>query len=99
MRTSKKLLRALALASFLLPVLTQGCGDDLTAYRCFTWPQASGDDPNVCPGDERASDIIARDNPNPFTIVSDGLLDDGRCCYEVEEESSSGCNGSLHPGW
>ncbi|HVK68435.1 MAG TPA: hypothetical protein VM694_28450 [Polyangium sp.] len=99
MHTSKNLLRGLVLALFVVPVFTQGCGDDLTTYRCFAWPDAPSDDPNKCPGIERASDLIGRDNPNDFTILGEGQLEDGRCCYEVEESSSSGCNGSLHPGW
>ncbi|MDC0741009.1 hypothetical protein [Polyangium mundeleinium] len=99
MHTSKNLQRALVLALFVVPVAIQGCGDDLTTYRCFPWPDAPGDDPNTCPPTTRARDIIGRDNPNDFTILGEGLLENEQCCYEVEEFSSSGCNGSLHPGW
>ncbi|MDI1435144.1 hypothetical protein [Polyangium sorediatum] len=98
MRTSKNLLRAFMLALFVVPITTQGCGDDLTTYRCFAWPDTPGDDPNTCPPITRATEIISRETPSDFTILGEGLLENGRCCYEVEE-ASSGCNGSLHPGW
>ncbi|MDI1482046.1 hypothetical protein [Polyangium sp. y55x31] len=95
MHPSRHILRAFAAAALALSVTASfaaGCGDDTTYFRCFPWPDAPGDDPNVCPSQDRATQIIARDNPNPFTVIDDGILEDGKCCYEVLEEApGDGC--------
>jgi hypothetical protein len=61
-----------------------GCSDTV----CFQW----GADEGACPPREEAKNYVADDCTEPIlSWESDGELEDGACCYEVEKGDSGAC--------
>lgn len=98
MRTSKTFLRVIAFAAIgasLTASFVAGCVDGATYYQCFDWPQQPSDDENVCPSKERAAEIKFGDPALADEFLTEGTLEDGKCCYTVAEPGG----GCAMAGW